>query len=67
VGYIARPIGAFVLGHWGGTYGRKNVLILCMLLMGLSTMTVGLLPTYQRVGLLAPVLLVILRLVQASL
>jgi hypothetical protein len=64
VGYVARPIGAFVLGHWGDTYGRKNVLILCMLLMGFSTMAVGLLPTYQRVGLLAPVLLVILRLVQ---
>src|ERR1700757_4349442 len=35
VGYVARPIGAFVLGHWGDTYGRKNVLLLCMFLMGL--------------------------------
>src|SRR5206468_104745 len=64
VGYVARPIGAFVLGHWGDTHGRKTVLILCMLLMGISTMGVGLLPTYQQVGLLAPVLLVILRLIQ---
>ena len=64
VGYVARPIGAFVLGHWGDTYGRKNVLILCMLLMGFSSMAVGLLPIDQRVGLLAPVLLVILPLVQ---
>jgi len=64
VGYIARPIGAFFLGHWGDTHGRKTVLILCMLLMGASTMAVGLLPTYQQVGVLAPLLLVILRLIQ---
>jgi MFS family permease len=64
VGYIARPIGAFVLGHWGDTHGRKNVLLLCMLLMGFSTMAVGLLPTYHQVGWVAPALLVALRLIQ---
>ncbi|MGY2337766.1 MFS transporter [Pseudomonas sp. SDO5532_S415] len=64
VGYIARPIGAFFLGHWGDTHGRKQVLVLCMFLMGFSTMGVGLLPTYEQVGLLAPVLLVLLRLIQ---
>ena len=64
VGYVARPIGAFVLGHWGDTHGRKNVLVLCMLLMGGSTFLVALLPTYNAVGILAPSLLVLLRLIQ---
>ncbi|MEV0598966.1 MFS transporter [Streptomyces sp. NPDC050315] len=64
VGYVARPIGACVLGHWGDKRGRKNVLVLAMLLMGVSTMAVALLPTYHQVGILAPALLLIVRLVQ---
>jgi MFS family permease len=64
VGYVARPLGAMVLGHVGDRYGRKTVLIFCMFLMGISTMGVGLLPTYKQVGIWAPLLLVILRLVQ---
>jgi len=64
VAYVARPIGAFFLGHWGDRHGRKNVLVLCMLLMGASTFLVALLPTYAQVGALAPFLLVVLRLIQ---
>ncbi|MEV5837324.1 MFS transporter [Nocardia sp. NPDC052112] len=64
VGYVARPLGAFVLGHWGDRHGRKNVLVLCMMAMGISTFLVALLPTYHSVGYLAPVLLVVLRLIQ---
>jgi len=64
VGYVARPIGAFVLGHWGDTHGRKNMLVLCMMLIGASTLLVAFLPTYEQVGLLAPALLVVLRLIQ---
>src|SRR5579862_8034247 len=64
VGYVARPIGAFVLGHWGDTHGRKSVLVLCLFIMGLSTMLVGVIPTYEHVGIWAPVFLVALRLIQ---
>lgn len=64
VGYVARPIGAICLGHWGDTHGRKNMMLACMFMMGVSTMAVGLLPTYDQAGYFAPLFLVVLRLIQ---
>jgi MFS family permease len=64
VGYAARPFGAFVLGHFGDRVGRKKILYFTLVLMGVSTFLVGCLPTYAQVGVLAPVLLVALRLMQ---
>ncbi|WP_237107969.1 MFS transporter [Nonomuraea sp. MG754425] len=64
VGYLARPVGAFVLGHVGDRFGRKRVLVLTLLMMGGSTFLVGCLPTYDQVGVAAPIMLVLLRLMQ---
>jgi MFS family permease len=64
VGYLTRPIGAVLLGHVGDKYGRKKVLTFTLLLMGVSTFLVGLLPTYDRIGIAAPILLVLLRMLQ---
>lgn len=64
VGFIARPLGGIIFGHFGDKFGRKNTVITTLLLMGLATVGVGLLPTYEQIGFMAPVLLVILRIIQ---
>ncbi|MER5896413.1 MFS transporter, partial [Streptomyces sp. NPDC001876] len=64
VGFAARPIGALVFGHYGDRLGRKKLLVLSLLLMGGATFAIGLLPTHATIGLAAPVLLTVLRLVQ---
>src|SRR6202035_1233381 len=65
VGYLARPLGGIVFGHFGDRIGRRSMLVLTLLLMGFGTFLVGLLPTYDQIGALAPILLIVLRLIQA--
>jgi len=64
IGFAARPIGGIVMGHFGDRIGRKSMLIVSMLLMGLATVAVGCLPTYSAIGAWAPMLLVLCRFVQ---
>ena len=64
VGFAARPIGAAIFGHYGDRVGRKSALITTLLLMGVGTFLIGVLPTHSTIGLLAPVLLTLLRLIQ---
>ena len=64
VGFIARPIGGMVCGHFGDRIGRKSMLIFTLSLMGVATALIGLLPTYDQIGVWAPALLVALRIAQ---
>jgi metabolite-proton symporter len=64
VGFAARPIGGIVCGHFGDRLGRKSMLILTLLIMGIATSLIGLLPTYDQIGIWSPILLVLLRVAQ---
>lgn len=64
VGFIVRPLGAIVFGHFGDRWGRKSTLVVTLLAMGIATFLVGLLPGYATIGVAAPILLIVLRLVQ---
>jgi MFS family permease len=64
VGFVARPLGGIVFGHFGDRIGRKKLLLLSLIMMGLATVLIGLLPTYAAIGIWAPVGLIVLRLIQ---
>lgn len=64
VGFVARPLGGAIFGHFGDRVGRKAMLTLTMLIMGVGTFLIGCLPTYEQIGIWAPILLVLLRLMQ---
>jgi MHS family shikimate/dehydroshikimate transporter-like MFS transporter len=64
VGFLARPLGGALFGHFGDRLGRKSMLVLTLFIMGISTFCIGLLPTYESIGVLAPILLILLRIIQ---
>ncbi|MBO0876432.1 MAG: MFS transporter, partial [Pseudonocardia sp.] len=64
VGFIARPLGGAVIGHFGDRIGRKAMLVLTLMMTGLSTFLIGVLPTYAAIGVAAPLLLILLRILQ---
>ncbi|MGZ3404093.1 MAG: MFS transporter [Phenylobacterium sp.] len=64
VGFLARPFGGVIFGHFGDRVGRKTILTISMLIMGVATFMIGVLPTYSQAGIAAPIMLVILRLAQ---
>ena len=64
VGFLARPLGGAIFGHFGDRVGRKKTLVVALMMMGVATTLIGFLPTYQSIGVMAPLLLVVLRFVQ---
>ncbi|MEX2130085.1 MAG: MFS transporter, partial [Pseudohongiellaceae bacterium] len=64
VGFVARPLGGIIFGHFGDRIGRKRTLVFALMMMGIGTTLIGLLPTYAAIGAAAPIALVVLRFVQ---
>ncbi|MBV8446638.1 MAG: MHS family MFS transporter [Hyphomicrobiales bacterium] len=64
VGFVARPLGGVIFGHFGDRLGRKNMLVITLLIMGVATFLIGLLPSYQEIGVAAPILMLVLRVLQ---
>ena len=64
VGFLTRPIGGIIFGHFGGRIGRKSVLVATLMIMGVATFAIGLIPTYAQIGLWAPALLLLMRVLQ---
>lgn len=66
VGFVMRPVGGLFFGHFGDRFGRKATLVATLLIIGIGTFVIGLLPTYARIGVWAPIALIAMRLVQGS-
>jgi metabolite-proton symporter len=64
IGFVARPLGGIVMGHFGDKVGRKSMLVLTLMIMGVATFLIGLVPTYNQIGIWAPIALVVLRIAQ---
>lgn len=64
IGFVARPLGGLIFGHFGDKIGRKSMLVMTLMIMGVATVLIGLLPTYEQIGIAAPILLLLLRIAQ---
>lgn len=64
IGFVTRPLGGVIFGHFGDRIGRKSMLIITLMIMGVATLLVGLVPTYAQIGVGAPLLLLLLRVLQ---
>src|SRR3989441_9967457 len=64
VGFVTRPLGGVIFGHFGDKLGRKSMLVLTLMIMGVATFLIGLIPTYAQIGIGAPLLLLLMRVMQ---